>query len=119
MPANVYQYRPHDPPPDRPPVKLGARTNSAAGRREQRRRIIWFIRRLSLGDTATRAVEAVGLSLPVLYKMRSYDTDLDEAWRFAVESGVDRLEDEARRRAVDGVLKPVYYNGQRIGEVRE
>lgn len=36
----------------------------------------------------------------------------------AIAEAVDALEAEARRRAVEGVARPVYYAGQECGEVR-
>jgi hypothetical protein len=32
---------------------------------------------------------------------------------------IDQLEEEARRRAVDGVLKPVFQRGRQVGRIRE
>ena len=32
--------------------------------------------------------------------------------------GIDRLEDEAHRRAVEGVDRPVYQGGVRVGEIK-
>ena len=37
----------------------------------------------------------------------------------AIEESHDDLEVEARRRGKDGVLKPVFYKGEVVGEVRE
>lgn len=37
----------------------------------------------------------------------------------AIEQAADLLEKEARRRAVEGVSKPVYQGGKRVGFVRE
>ncbi len=41
-----------------------------------------------------------------------------EAWRHAVESAYDLLLGEARRRAVQGHLEPVFYKGRQVGAVR-
>lgn len=32
---------------------------------------------------------------------------------------VERMENEARRRAVEGTLRPVFHGGAQVGEVRE
>ena len=37
----------------------------------------------------------------------------------ALEIGIDELEEAARRRAVDGVAKPVYQGGELVGTVRD
>jgi len=40
------------------------------------------------------------------------------AWDEAVAEGIDRLEDEVHRRAVEGVDRPVYQGGVRVGEIK-
>lgn len=45
--------------------------------------------------------------------------DFADRWAAAWESGVDLLEDEAHRRAYDGVEKPVYQGGVLVGTVTE
>ncbi len=40
-------------------------------------------------------------------------------WEMAYQTGVDLLEDEAHRRAYDGVEKPVYQGGVLVGTVTE
>ena len=35
-----------------------------------------------------------------------------------MEHGTDALEDEAVRRAVEGVIKPVFHQGKRVGTLR-
>jgi len=42
-----------------------------------------------------------------------------KAFQQAREEAADRLEEEARRRAVDGVTEPVFYLGQQVGEIRK
>ena len=49
----------------------------------------------------------------------SYEDDFAQRWRDAYESGVDKLEDAAVRRAVHGVEKPVYQGGVLVGTVTE
>jgi hypothetical protein len=49
--------------------------------------------------------------------------DADETYAHAfveaTEIAGDRLEDEARRRAVEGVTKPIFQGGKEVGEVQE
>lgn len=47
------------------------------------------------------------------------DADFKVAMGEAREAGIDFLEDEARRRAVDGVEKPVFHQGEIVGYIRE
>lgn len=45
---------------------------------------------------------------------RSSDDDFTRAWDEAIEGGTDRLEDEAFRRAHDGVAEPVISGGRQV-----
>lgn len=49
---------------------------------------------------------------------RKNDPKFDQDVRDAMDQGYDLIEEEARRRAVDGTLEPVFYRGEEIGEVR-
>lgn len=49
----------------------------------------------------------------------SYDDDFAVRWEEAYEAGCDRIEDEAHRRAIHGVEKPVYQGGVLVGTVTE
>ena len=47
------------------------------------------------------------------------DPEYAEAFRDAHQEACDSLRSEARRRAVEGVVKPVYYQGVECGGIRE
>jgi uncharacterized protein YbjQ (UPF0145 family) len=47
------------------------------------------------------------------------DPEYVKAFDEAREIACDRLEEEARRRAVNGTLKPVFYKGEECGVIRE
>lgn len=49
----------------------------------------------------------------------TFKDDFCVRWDAAIESGTDRLEDEARRRAERGVERPVYQGGVMVGTVTE
>ena len=49
--------------------------------------------------------------------MRRRSEDFAAQWREALEEGTDLLEAEARRRAVTGVDKPVFYKGEVVGSI--
>lgn len=55
----------------------------------------------------------------VVYEWREQEPDFAKAWDAALDRGSDALEDEAVRRAHDGVVKPVYQKGMRCGTIRE
>ena len=42
-----------------------------------------------------------------------------EAWDEALEVGIQFLEDEAVRRAAEGVEKPIFYQGEQVASVTE
>lgn len=57
--------------------------------------------------------------LCALTNIRKEDTKFADGWESALDEGMDWLELEARRRAVEGTLKPVYQGGKKVGTVRE
>jgi hypothetical protein len=64
------------------------------------------------------AAARIGVSRTALYNAREADAAFAAMWDDAVEAGVDRLEDAAFRRAVDGVEEPVFFRGQQVGTIR-
>ena len=61
-----------------------------------------FLLCLANGDSVKHACEVSGIGRKTVYLWRSQDGDFAEAWDEAIESGVERLEDEAYRRALVG-----------------
>ena len=49
--------------------------------------------------------------------MRRHSEDFAAQWDEALEEGTDLLEAEARRRAVTGINKPVFYKGEVVGSI--
>jgi hypothetical protein len=78
-----------------------------------------FLAELAHGASVTAAAEYAGVSRAMVFRWRRDDLEFARRWDEAVQMGVDRLEDEAYRRAVHGVARPVYQGGARVGEVRE
>lgn len=58
-----------------------------------------FLEILRDGGSVTTACQAIGVKRQSIYQRRANDPDFKEAWDDAVESGTDRLEDEAVKRA--------------------
>lgn len=77
-----------------------------------------FLTVLAEHGNLSEALKAAGISRPVA--MASYETDekFAEAWRAASDEAADRLEREARRRALEGTEEPVFYQGRECGRVR-
>jgi hypothetical protein len=75
----------------------------------------------ALADTGSvvRAVKLAKVARSVAYEHRESDAGFAAAWKEAERIAVEQMESEARRRAVDGTLKPVFQGGKRVGEVRE
>jgi hypothetical protein len=78
-----------------------------------------FLSLLREGRSPSAAARGSGVTYPAVKRWRQTDPDFAVLWDDAVDEGTDGLEDEARRRAVDGVAKPVYYKGEKIDETRE
>ena len=68
----------------------------------------------ALGDTGsvTAAVAVAGTSRSRVYELRRSDSGFAVAWDEAEEVAADRLEDEAIRRAVEGVPEPLVSGGK-------
>ncbi len=66
----------------------------------------------------SEALRAVGRSRRQAYRLRATDADFAARWDEAVDTAVDALEAEARRRALDGYDEPVFYRGRVCGQVR-
>lgn len=78
-----------------------------------------FLAALRECGTISRACAASGLDRGESYKLRKADPEFAAGWDAALESFADALEDEAKRRAVDGVERPVYQGGKLVGTVVE
>jgi hypothetical protein len=73
---------------------------------------------LAAGWSVTHAAQRAGVARQRLYERRRADERFAAAWEEALEQGTDALEDEARRRAVDGWDEPVFQRGELVGHVR-
>ena len=99
-------------------MKRKAHRGAGLRAREQRRRRL-FLEALATGASITAAARSAGVDRRTPYKWRDGDTAFDEEWVSHFEAGTDVLEDEARRRAVEGVKRPIYHAGKRVGYVME
>lgn len=70
------------------------------------------------GYTPSRARKQLNIP-PSLLTLWMRDPDFKLEYQAAYEAGTDRLEDEAFRRAHDGVKKPVFQQGEKVGTVVE
>ena len=78
-----------------------------------------FLAALAAGWSVTKAAEAIGIARRTAYDWRDTGADFAKLWDDAVEAGTDLMEDEAVRRAVEGVPRPVFYQGKVVGSMQE
>lgn len=79
-----------------------------------------FLDHLAKGWTIHASVQAAGIKRrEAVYDLRGRDETFADAWDSAIEAGVQVLEQEAIRRGVIGVDKPVYQGGHLVGHVTE
>lgn len=71
------------------------------------------------GGNVTRACEAVDVCRMTAYRWRQEDPEFADEWDRARSIGIDALEDEALRRAFEGVDVPITYRGEVTGTMRE
>lgn len=79
-----------------------------------------FIEALAACGCVADAARAVGMSTTSAYKLRNRSDAraFRLAWRIALNNGVERLADEAFARAMHGVSRPIFYQGEQVGEYR-
>lgn len=79
-----------------------------------------FIEHLAKGWTVHASAEAAKIARrQTVYELRARDEGFSDEWDAAIEAGVQVLEQEARRRAVEGYERPVFQGGECVGSVTE
>lgn len=82
------------------------------------KRHLWtdaFLAALAETGILSRASEIVGVDRILVWRRRQTDPEFAKAVDEAIEMAADKLEAEARRRAIEGVEEPVYQGGQLVG----
>lgn len=74
-----------------------------------------FLASLREVPVVARACEVVGIERSTAYRRRDDDPEFSAAWDDAMETGIDRAEQEAFRRAVQGTDKGVWHQGVLVG----
>lgn len=90
-----------------------------ASTRVHDQKVAKFFRELSRSGSVTLASERSGIRRYTLYRMRSNDEKFAKRWDRHLSLGIDRLQDDALRRAVDGVERPVWRGGKKVGTVQQ
>jgi hypothetical protein len=73
-----------------------------------------FLKALADTGSVTAAVAVAATSRSRVYDLRKPDPVFAAAWEEAEEIATDRLEEEARRRAVEGVAEPLVSAGKLV-----
>lgn len=76
-----------------------------------------FLEALAQTGSVVRAAAAAEVHRSTAYEQRKTDAAFAARWAEAERESVERMEDEARRRAVEGCKRPIYHNGQLLTEV--
>jgi hypothetical protein len=77
-----------------------------------------FLAALAESGNVRLSCQAARVGRSTVYAWRDADEKFRGEWDAALEEAVDVLEAEARRRGVEGVEEPVYYQGEKVGAVR-
>ena len=77
-----------------------------------------FLNALAAGQTISMACLTSGVPKSSAYWQRRRDPNFARAWDDALDRGLAVLEAELHRRAVDGVERGVYFQGERIAVER-
>jgi hypothetical protein len=74
---------------------------------------------VAAGGHLAHACTAVGVHRVTVFKLRQTDPAFAAAYAQALDEATAVLEDEAIRRAVEGIDKPMYYKGELVATVKE
>jgi hypothetical protein len=99
------------PPQGRHPSEPGGLDNWPPGTLEA------FLRELARFGNATEACRRTGLQHGSMYQLRERSPQFAAMWLEAIKQGTENLVNEARRRAAEGVVKPVFYKGRRALDI--
>lgn len=98
------------------------RTDRTPPRARARGRRDWkpaFLEALAVYGVVQYAADAADVTRSTVYEARETDEAFAAAWDAACEESDDRLEQEAYRRAAEGAVRPLLYQGQVVEVVQE
>lgn len=76
-----------------------------------------FLEALAQTCSVLRACEIAEVSRAAVYKWRDADAEFAKQWELARARGADALEDEAVRRAYEGIEEPIFHQGRCVDTV--
>lgn len=77
-----------------------------------------FLRELAVDANVTRACHVAGLGRRGVYSRKETNKAFSDEWDDAILQACDALEQEARRRGIQGVAKPLFYQGMPVYHYR-
>lgn len=86
---------------------------------ELRAKLVKFIKALELTGRVDLAAKAASAGRSWVYEWRDKDPDFADNWERSLGIGLQRLKDEAFRRAHDGVSEPRFHQGEICGHVQK
>ncbi|MBX9943780.1 MAG: hypothetical protein K2Y40_06845 [Reyranella sp.] len=108
------------------PGRALSRSHAASARRSRPapppitpQKINTFLHHLGRTGSVTLAAARAGLPRRALYKRRDADAAFAARWDEALQLGIDRLQDDAMRRALHGTARGVFRNGRQVGSVQQ
>ena len=77
-----------------------------------------FLRAFAKTGNVFRSAQHAGCGRRTVYEWLKEDEAFKQLYAEAHEDAIDLIEEEARRRGVEGMLEPVYQGGVKVGEIR-
>ena len=78
-----------------------------------------FLKAYAQNGNISVSAKTARVNRRTVQRLRETDKEFAELMAEAAEEAADLLEEEARRRAVTGTDRPVYYKGTKCGSIRE
>ena len=83
-----------------------------------RKRLDLFLATLTECASVSMAAAHSGINRTALYRERKRSKRFAKKWNEACDLGVERLQDDAMNRALQGEARPVFRNGEQVGDFR-
>jgi hypothetical protein len=78
-----------------------------------------FVRTLRRTLSVARSCDIACVEYRFALKHKNSDPEFRKAWESAIEASCDDIEEALKKRAVRGYLKPIYWQGKRVGFERK
>jgi hypothetical protein len=105
--------------PDPNMVSWSPNTITLEGMRIDPGDVVQFLAVLAVCGNVSKSCRVARIGRATIYRMVERIPEFRTAFEDALAQAPDLLEEEAYRRAVSGVVKPVFFAGKVVGAVRE